>query len=136
MSEYTIKTITAEDGTEYTPCETSEADGLWSNGKFIEGKFGTGYICAQEFLWNLCNDKDWKALGAIPVKKVVPKKEPYQKTVEGFQGGSGMGDALRGTYRFRDLPCDSKRYSVTVREITEQEPAPKLAPPKDGGLER
>jgi hypothetical protein len=55
-TENTIKPITAEDGTVYTPCETSEADGLWSNGKFIGSD--ASYT--------------WKTLGAIPVKKVVP----------------------------------------------------------------
>jgi hypothetical protein len=61
-TENTIKAFITEDGTVYTPCETSEAEGLWSNGKFIEGR---SYLSST-----------WQIFGAIPVKKVVPKKEP------------------------------------------------------------
>jgi len=118
MSEYTIKTITAEDGTEYTPCETSEADGLWSNGKFIEGEFENLYVSGLAFHMSMCYHQDWKTLGAIPVKKVVPKKEPLVWT--GEVGSSFIGN----TAVF--LPDAFAGKTVEVREITDSESVPEL----------
>jgi hypothetical protein len=74
-TENTIEAFITEDGTVYTPCETSEAEGLWSNGKFIEVAFSPDLsyfrLSGGSYL-----SSTWQAFGAIPVKKVVPKKEP------------------------------------------------------------
>jgi len=124
MNENTIKVFTTEGGTVYTPCETSEAEGLWSNGKFIEGTFDAGFYPTD--------GKDasytWERLGAIPVKKVVPKKEPLVWT------GSVARTAFGSVAIYLPGTWDGKR--VEVREVTEPEPAPELVGPKDGGLER
>lgn len=134
-TENTIKTITAQDGTVYTPCETSEADGLWSNGKFIEGEFENLYVSGLAFHMSMCYHRDWQALGAIPVKKVVPKKEPqtvesvYRETLEKL-ARLGNGD------RFGNSDGNIIAQNAIAWADSRLKPAPELVGPKDGGLER
>jgi hypothetical protein len=125
-SNYKTETITADDGTEYVPCETSEADGLWSNGKFIEGEFENLYFSGLAFHMSMCYHRDWQALGAIPVKKVVPKKEPYKRETI-ISNTHGLSGGLRAYGAFSDMPTETNRtFRLTLEEITEQEPAPEL----------
>jgi hypothetical protein len=125
-TEDTIKTITAEDGTEYTPCKTSEAEGLWSNGKFIEGNFFRDSI---PWFYPTCKSDPsctWKMLGAIPVKKVVPKKEPL--VWRAYAKISARNDVLvldstQGPPEWLDDQIVEVRV---IREVTEPKPAPEL----------
>ena len=107
-TENTIKAFITEDGTVYTPCETSEAEGLWSNGKFIEGR---SYLSST-----------WQLFGAILVKKTVPKKEPLVWTGE----QKVLTDDFDRAMVLGPSSFLRKRVAVEVREITEPELAPEL----------
>jgi hypothetical protein len=90
-TQNTIEAFITEDGTVYTPCETSEAEGLWNNGKFIEGTFIEGKFFLDSLPWFYPADGRnasciWKMLGAIPVKKVVPEP-PAPELVGPKDGG-------------------------------------------------
>lgn len=122
-TENTIEAFTAEDGTVYTPCETSEAEGLWSNGKFIEGSFEReGWFRPKHFAipGSFWYRREWEPMNLIPVKKVMPNKEPLVWT-----GQAHIVNELNpGTYV--NLPGYWSGKTVEVREVTEPEPAPEL----------
>ena len=108
-----------DNGEKYEPTDTSEAEGLWSNGKFIEGEFNANATFSPsriKVLGGCLVQEEWEPLGAIPVKKVVPKKDPLVWT-----GKASVG-AIGGAVVY--LPREFRNKPVEVREITEPEPEP------------